>query len=58
MSRDGEHDEASVLQARYIHGAKTDELLARIAADGNVYYHHDALGNTTALLNSAGDKQR
>lgn len=41
---------------QYAHGAETDELLAKkTGADGIVFYHHDALGNTVRLTNGAGN---
>jgi RHS repeat-associated protein len=46
---------ASGIQARYIHGAVIDELLARITSATTVFYHHDALGSTTALTDNAGN---
>lgn len=49
-----EHDGSSVLQARYVHGAAVDELLARSTAPGTVYYHQDALSSTAALSDNSG----
>ena len=40
--------------ARYLHGAGTDELLARVTPAGTTYYHHDGLGSVTHLTDSAG----
>jgi RHS repeat-associated protein len=50
-----EYDSSGALQAKYIHGVRTDEILAKIDSSGStVYYHHDGLGSTTALTNAAG----
>ena len=50
-----EYDSSGVLEAKYIHGARVDEILAKIDASGTaVYYHHDALGSTAALSSAAG----
>lgn len=46
---------ASGVQARYVHGAATDELLARISSTATVFYHHDALGSTTSLSDNIGN---
>ncbi len=41
---------------RYIHGAATDEMLARFPAVGAaIYFHQDALGNTIALTDASGN---
>lgn len=42
------------LSARYVHGARVDELLARVAGSGTVFYHQDGLGSTAALTNVNG----
>lgn len=49
-----EYSSTGAWQAKYIHGAMVDEMLARTDASGTVYYHQDALGSTVALTNSAG----
>lgn len=46
---------SSGFQARYVHGAKTDELLARITTTASTFYHHGALGNTVALTDNSGN---
>ncbi|HEY5895327.1 MAG TPA: RHS repeat-associated core domain-containing protein, partial [Chthoniobacterales bacterium] len=43
------------LLRKYIHGATTDEILARIDANGILYYHQDGLGSTIALTDSNAD---
>jgi RHS repeat-associated protein len=40
--------------ARYIHGANTDEMVARVTSSGPLYYHADALGSTVALTDGNG----
>jgi RHS repeat-associated protein len=44
----------SGIQARYVHGATIDELLARISGTSLIFYHHDALGSTVALSDRGG----
>ncbi len=50
-----EHDASATLLARYIHGAREDELIAKIDSYGTVYYHTDAEGSVAALTNSSGN---
>ena len=50
-----ERDGSGALQQVYVHGANTDELLAKITTAGVVYYHADALGSTVALTNETGN---
>jgi RHS repeat-associated protein len=40
--------------AKYMNGARTDEVIERVGAPANVYYHHDAVGSTMKLTSSAG----
>ncbi|MGI8821088.1 MAG: RHS repeat domain-containing protein [Chthoniobacterales bacterium] len=49
-----EQNEKGQLLARYVHGARIDEIVKRSTDDGDVYYHHDALGSTVALTNNIG----
>jgi RHS repeat-associated protein len=49
-----ERDSFGALTTHYIHGAAIDEIVARVDAGGVAYYHHDGLGSTVALTNSAG----
>jgi uncharacterized protein RhaS with RHS repeats len=50
-----EYDASGALQQKYIHGARVDEVLAKIDAAGTaVYYHYDGLGSTAALSSAAG----
>ncbi|HEY5753583.1 MAG TPA: hypothetical protein VIT21_10565 [Chthoniobacterales bacterium] len=43
------------LLRKYIHGAIIDEILARIDANGTLYYHQDGLGSTVTLTDSNGN---
>lgn len=43
------------VQARYVHGANVDEVLAKVTATGTTFYHRDALGSTIALTDSGGN---
>lgn len=46
------------LLAKYIHGARIDEILKRITTGANIYAHQDALNNTTAITdNNASIKE-
>ena len=50
-----EYDSSGVLKTKYIHGARLDELLAKIDSSGSaVYYCHDALGSTVAITDASG----
>lgn len=49
-----ERDSSGVQQARYLHGATTDEVLTRVTPSGSTFYHHDALGSTIALTGGTG----
>lgn len=49
-----EYDASGSLIAKYIHGAKADEMLAKIDTTGTVYYHENALGSTVALSDPSG----
>jgi RHS repeat-associated protein len=49
-----EYDASGALVAKYIHGPKMDEMLAKIDTTGTVYYHENALGSTVALTNASG----
>jgi RHS repeat-associated protein len=48
-----EQDDYNGLQASYIHGAKTDEIIRRTDVNP-LYYHQDGLGNVVALTDSDG----
>jgi RHS repeat-associated protein len=50
-----EQDSYNGLQASYVHGAQTDEILARDDGIGILYYRQDALGSTVALTDANGD---
>jgi RHS repeat-associated protein len=50
-----EQDSYNGLQASYVHGAQTDEMLTRDDGLNIVYYHQDALGSTVALSDSSGN---
>jgi RHS repeat-associated protein len=50
-----ERDASDSLQARYIHGPKLDDLVARIVGNSTYCYHQDALGSTVALTDSSGN---
>ncbi|MES2309690.1 MAG: RHS repeat-associated core domain-containing protein [Verrucomicrobiota bacterium] len=50
-----ERNAAGAIQARYVHGSQTDEILARTTTSGTVYYHQDGIGSTTALTDGAGN---
>jgi len=50
-----ERSGSDVQLARYIHGAKMDEMLKKVTAADSVYYHHDALGNVVQLTNNTGN---
>ncbi|TAN45529.1 MAG: hypothetical protein EPN22_02340, partial [Nitrospirae bacterium] len=39
----------------YVHGPRTDELVAKITASNTVYYHSDVLGNVTHLTDESGN---
>jgi RHS repeat-associated protein len=41
--------------ARYVHGIRVDELVARITPVGTSYYYHDAPGSTIALSDGSGN---
>lgn len=49
-----EHDGSDAQIARYVHGAATDEILARITTSAVTYYHHDGFGSTIALTGPGG----
>jgi RHS repeat-associated protein len=50
-----EEHSAGVLLSRYVHGAGTDEMLARFSASGAaIFFHQDALGSTIALTDANG----
>jgi RHS repeat-associated protein len=49
-----EYDASGAQVAKYIHGPKTDEMLAKIDASGTVYYHENALGCIVALSHASG----
>jgi RHS repeat-associated protein len=50
-----EQSASSALLSRYVHGAKTDELIARITPTTTRYYQHDALGSVIALTDTSGN---
>ncbi len=50
-----EHDASAALLARYIHGAREDEMIAKIDSYGTVYYHTDAEGSVAALTDASGN---
>ena len=50
-----EYDGTNVLQARYTHGAGTDEPLIMDRAGTIHYYHADGLGSITELTDNNGD---
>jgi RHS repeat-associated protein len=50
-----ERDVSDTQLARYVHGANTDELLARITPTTLSYYHYDALGSVIALTDANGN---
>jgi RHS repeat-associated protein len=39
----------------YVHGPRTDELVAKITSTNTVYYHADVLGNVTHLTDDSGN---
>ena len=49
-----EHDNGNALVAKYLHGAREDELIAKIDSFGTVYYHTDAEGSVAALTDTSG----
>jgi RHS repeat-associated protein len=46
---------SGVETARYVHGTRTDELLARVTPTSITYYHHDAVGSAIALTDGSGN---
>jgi RHS repeat-associated protein len=51
-----EQSGSGALIARYVHGPKIDDLVAKVTGPGVVsYYHQDGLGSTTALTDSSGN---
>ncbi len=50
-----ERDAGNTLVAQYVHGAREDEMIAKIDSYGTVYYHTDAEGSVVALTNSSGN---
>jgi RHS repeat-associated protein len=48
-----ERDAGDNLHAKYIHGATIDEIIVRYNGSP-VWYHHDALGSTSALTDGTG----
>ena len=51
-----EHNAEGVVLNTYIHGAGTDEMLARFSAGGAaIYFHQDALGSIVALTDASGN---
>jgi len=51
----GEYTANGSMWQKHIHGAATDEILAKTDGAGTFYYHHDGLGSTVALTNSSGN---
>ena len=51
----GEYTANGSMWQKHIHGAATDEILAKTDWAGTFYYHHDGLGSTVALTNSSGN---
>jgi len=49
-----ERSPADVLLAHYVHGPKTDEMIARIAPTATIFYHADALGSVAAVSGTNG----
>lgn len=50
-----ERDDSDKQQARYIHGARMDEIIAFINRKGVFYPHYDVLGNVTMLTDEQGN---
>jgi len=50
-----ERDSGGNLTATYIHGMAPDEMIAMINSTSIVYYHQNALGNTTGLTDTSGN---
>ena len=42
---------------RYVHGARVDEILAMIDANGTHFFHQDALGSTVRLTDGTGNTE-
>jgi len=51
----GEYTANGSMWQKHIHGAATDEILAKTDWAGTFYYHSDGLGSTVALTNSSGN---
>jgi RHS repeat-associated protein len=49
-----ERDGEGALTAQYVHGVQTDDIVAKSATSGTVYYHRDGLGSTVALSDATG----
>jgi RHS repeat-associated protein len=50
-----ERDNSDQQQARYIHGARIDEIIAFVNRNGVFYPHYDVLGNVTMLTDEQGN---
>jgi RHS repeat-associated protein len=49
-----ERNGEGALAAQYVHGAQTDDIVAKSTVAGTVYYHRDGLGSTVALSDASG----
>jgi RHS repeat-associated protein len=50
-----EYDQSGNQLAKYVYGARTDELIARVTPSGTVYYHEDGLGSIVRLTDGSGN---
>lgn len=50
-----EYNEQNVLLHSYIHGAGSDEMVARFNGGPTIWYHQDAQGSTTHLTDDSGN---
>ena len=50
-----ERGKSNQQQARYIHGARVDEIIAMVNRNGVFYPHYDALGNVIMLSDKQGE---